>query len=914
MRNFLMAFVFFGLIYSPLKAQLMRISGTLQDTSSKASLQYGVAMAIRLQDSMLVQFSRSNKEGRFELSKLPIDTYQVIISHPNFGEKEFLVVGNSENVEFDFGKIAMPPKTVSMKEVTVYAYKDPIYFKGDTLVYTADSFKVRPNATVEDLLKKLPGIRVDAAGKITAQGKEVDQVLVDGDEFFGSDPTVATRNLGADGLQTVEIYEKKNENATGEGDKETLKVMNLKLKDEAKKGYFGKIAGASDAQKYHEGEALFNSFNKKRKISLFGIGTNTPKRGFDGNDVFQYGLSNEFNQFEDEDGGMFSYYNGGNTGNIPQTIKGGAYFADKIGKKVKLNSDYTYSNVELLTKNETRTQYFLEDTSYTTSRTSSSIQRDQSHNAKFDIEFPIDSLTEIKISPGVKYSFSNKRSQDDNIFITEDELESRNTEVQSTNDGNNLSLKNHTRIRRNFKKKDRRLVFNHNYNYDLNKSLNFLYSENNYLIDSLTPSDTLRQKKQNETLNQSHNFSISYTEPFTAKFKAEINYDYYYNEGNGDKRTFDFYNGEYSLENAYFSNRFMNIKNTHRAGLRLIYEVKKYKLSAGVRYRNVEIINNNQVTKLKTRQINGFALPFANFRYRFSENKSFEISYNSNASAPELNQLQPLPDNSNPNAIYIGNPTLKPSFSNDINLNFYSFKPLSGRNIFLGANFNHVINDFSNDVVYDNLGRTITKPINVNGNYNGNAYLNGTFPINALKLKVSPSLDAGINNQVNKVNGLLQFTREYSAGAGLDLSLDLDKFYFSAGGNFNYNDPESSISSQSNQPYYSQSYFADLSWELPKKFMFNTDARYVINSRRTSGYNIDFIIWNASISRKFFKKDNLEIAVEANDILNQNVNTSRNVMSNRIVDSKTNVIQRYILFKAVWRFKDKNSKKGEDEE
>jgi hypothetical protein len=234
--------------------------------------------------------------------------------------------------------------------------------------------------------------------------------------------------------------------------------------------------------------------------------------------------------------------------------------------------------------------------------------------------------------------------------------------------------------------------------------------------------------------------------------------------------------------------------------------------------------------------------------------------------------------------------------------------------MFFGGNLSHVINDFSDDVRYDSFGRTITQPVNVNGNYNAYAYFNSTFPIQILKTKLSPNIDGGVNNRINLVNGIQQYTREYSAGAGLDFSIELDKFYFSGGGNFSYNDPESSISEQSNQPYHSQNYFVDIYFEFPKKFIFSTDARYIINSRRANGYNLNYVIWNASVSKKFFKNDNLELSIEANDLLNQNINTSRTVTSNSIIDSKANVIQRYILFRAIWRFKDKKTKRDELEE
>src|ERR1041385_5650985 len=164
-------------------SQFITIQGTVKDTSAEKPLQYSVAMAVKLSDSMLTRFTHTNPGGFFKMDSIPADTYQVIVSHPGFGDQTVIVLGSKDNNFFDLKNIVLPPKSVTLNEVTIFGYADAVYYKGDTLVYTADSFKVKKNAVVEDLLKKLPGIKVDAKGKIFSQGKAIDQVLVDGDEF-----------------------------------------------------------------------------------------------------------------------------------------------------------------------------------------------------------------------------------------------------------------------------------------------------------------------------------------------------------------------------------------------------------------------------------------------------------------------------------------------------------------------------------------------------------------------------------------------------------------------------------------------------------------------------------------------------------------------------------------------------------
>ena len=232
-------FSFFGF------SQKMNISGVVFDTTGKKTLANVSVLTVRIKDSLLLTFTRTKPDGSFSLTNFPIDTFSLIIEHPEYEAKTYYIIGHKGNLEINIPRIQLNSVTKNLAEVVVFANKNPIFYRGDTLVYVADSFKVGENAVVEDLLKKLPGIKVNEDGTLTSQGKDISQVLVDGDEFFGSDPTIATRNLGAKSISSVQVYEKKNENSKV-GEDEKIQVLDLKLKDGAKKGYFGKISGASD--------------------------------------------------------------------------------------------------------------------------------------------------------------------------------------------------------------------------------------------------------------------------------------------------------------------------------------------------------------------------------------------------------------------------------------------------------------------------------------------------------------------------------------------------------------------------------------------------------------------------------------------------------------------------------------------
>lgn len=908
MRSYLALLLFLFTFQS--FSQKMSISGNVQDTISKIPVKNAVAMAIRLKDSVLVAHTRTNEKGFFTLNNLSIDTVQVIISDSRFGDQFFYIFGSAANYEFDFGRIILPPKSQQLNEVIIYAFKDPVYYKGDTLIYTADSFKVKPNATVEDLLRKLPGIKVDAAGKITSQGKEVSQVLVDGDEFFGSDPTVATKNLAATGVESVQVYEKKNENA-GEGEEETTRVMNLKLKEEAKKGYFGKVSGASDFQNFYEGELLANKFKNVQKISVFALGSNTPRSSFGWGDMYKYGLGND-NMQTNEDGDMFWYQNKDQNKGIPQTIKSGFYYTDKIGKKTRLNLNYTYNNNQLNALGSTRSQYFLSDTSYVTDNNNENIQRTQGHSVNLKITQTLDSLTELEIEPKFKLNSSKTDNYQQTRFLTSDDTLSHQTNISNTNDAEGYDINTNVKLKRNFKNRDRAFRINYNLALTDNKSEGLLKSYNTF-YNSPIPNDSIDQKKTSSGTSQTHNSNVVYTEPLTKKIKLEFEYNFNYAISRQSKKALDYNNGEYTSYDSSLTNDFENVKMINRFGLKFMHETKKQSFNFGARFRNVDIANTNLISSQVVKQSVNNVLPFLGYGYRFNQSTRFNFKYNTSSAQPSINQLQPIPDNSNPNQVKLGNPNLVPTFSHNFNASFNLYKPVSGKYFWMNANFSTVDNAFANSISYDSLGRTISQTVNVYGNYNGNAYIGAGIPMFSRIMNIAPSVNFNYNSYSGFINSQKNITKTLNTNLGLDFEVDLDTLAFSIGYKYDYNAPSSTLSNKSNKPYSEQSVDIGLRLKLPFKILLETEAEYIINSQRAEGYNLNFIVWNAEISKSFLKNENLILTVSGNDILNQNISNTRTIQDNVITDDKTSIISRYFLLKLTYKFNSTKTKDNEDD-
>jgi len=887
----------------------MRITGNVQDTVLKAPLQYATVMVLRLKDSLLINFTRTDAKGHFEFKNLNMDTVVVLISNPRFNDQTIYVLGSTTNNNFDFGNVVMPIKSQQLNEVVIYAYKDPVYYKGDTLIYTADSFKVKPNATVEDLLKKLPGIKVDAQGKITSQGKEVTQVLVDGDEFFGSDPTVATKNLAANGVESVQVYEKKNENST-DGTDETTQVMNLQLKEEAKKGYFGKVSGASDFQNFYEGELLANKFKGPQKISVFALASNTPRSQFGWGDQYKYGLDNETNRQTDDDGNTFWYDDGNQNKGVPQTLKSGIYYNDKLGKKTKLGLNYTYNNNQLKANGATKSQYFLSDTSYTTYTESENNQKSDGHSINLRLTQTLDSLTELVIEPKVKLNSSQQDNSQVTQFLTSKDTITHITNIENGNKASGYSINTNVLLTRKFKNRDRLFTVNYSLNADDNQSKGILKSTNKFYNTNDSVFE-INQQKINAWTSQTHNAVARFTNPFTKKIKMEFEYTYNYNLGKQNKKTEDYANGEYSAHNDSLSNIFENTRITNRLGFKFIYETKKQSFNTGARFRNVDIINSNLIAQTQIKQSVNNVLPFLGYTYRLSQTNRFNFKYSTSSEQPTINQLQPVPDNSNPNQVRLGNPDLLPSYSHNINISYNAYKPLSGRYVWININGYTTDKAFANDIAYDSKGRTLSKTVNVDGNYSGRLYLGAGLPFFSKKLEINPSANGGYDVYSSFINGKKNTTSTSSINTGLTIDVDLDTLNFIVSYNYDYNSPVSTISTASNKPYTEQQYNAELSLKLPYKFLIETDAMYKINSNRAEGYNINYVLWNASISKSFLKNENLIVTFSGNDLLNQNINTNRTISDNVITDNKTNVISRYFLLKLTYKF---NSTKTKDKD
>lgn len=900
-----------GLLSGALHGQKMKISGVINDTLNNKPLYNASAVIIRIKDSVMIDFQRTDLQGRFEFTNLEIDTVELLITHHKFLDQSFYMFGSEENFEFHVPNIIPLEKTKEIREVVIFASKEPIYYRGDTLVYVADSFNVKANAVVEDLLKKLPGVEVDKDGKIKSQGKNVEKVLVDGDEFFGSDPLIATRNLGARAVETVEVYERESEN-TSDGSTETVQVMNLKLKEDAKQGYFGRVAAGSDFQKFYEGEALGSIFKKDLKISVFGQGSNTPNSGFSWSDINQYGLDNERQTIIDEDGNWTSVGNAPREG-LPQSFKGGFYYTDKIGQKLKLSANYTYNDNQIIANTNQTSQFFLTDSTYSTDDAGRNTNRLQQHVANIGVEIKFDSLTTLEIKPRLQMNTSRQ----DNLSTTEFFDSNRNifskTDILNENQSEELSFSNVAKFTRLFKKRFRKLEMTYQFDYK-NNSLDGLLESSNRLTTTDSIIQSFNQRKTGDLTGTGHLARVSYHEPLSQKWRIELEYQFNQYATNQSRSSFNQVGAEYTELDSLFSNSFENKQYVNFAGLFVRYENTKHLVRFGARARNTTLENVNLFTNENINQNVNNLLPGFRYTFKMKQNSRINFNYNTDAQLPSVNQLQPLQDNTNPNRIVVGNPDLLPTYSHAMRLNYHLFKPLTGFYIWSGASFNYINNAFSNSIVFDQFGRTINQTINVDNNYFGNLNTGVGIPIYKQIIKSNVSVNAGTSSINNKINGLDNKTINQSLGGGLEFVYDQDSIFFKIGGRVDYNNPNSTLNMGANQPYFSYNYTANFEIDLFWNMSIGMDGRYIIQSQRAEGFNLNYFLWDAHISKRFLKDESLVLRLSGNDLLNQNITASRNIQTNIIVDNRTQIISRYFMVKLTYNFKNKIKSVDNDEE
>lgn len=866
------------------------VKGKLVDSLTKQSLKDATVTVMDAKDSTLEVFGLAKTDGLFELKNLAFKPLILQISFQSYEPYSKAIHPTKENPDINVSTIFLQAKSHDLGNVTVT--QSPIIIKKDTIEFNASSFKTKPNAVAEDLLKKMPGIEVDKDGGIKAQGETVQRVLVDGKRFFGDDPKLATKNLPPDVIDKIQVYDGLSDQSafTGFDDGNRVKTINITTRKDKRRGYFGKVslgAGSTGDESVYDNSVNLSKYDGDRQITLIGQGNNVNKQIFTGQNQFGGG------------GG------GGNRGGastagsgIINTWAAGLNYRDNWGKKTQAYGSYFFNDQHTYTDQKSYTETLVSgnpDSSNLSNNISSAIKHNQNNRVNFNIETQFDSSNSMILRPNISF----QHTENDNITQSAStkgklNLNSSTAHSKSVNDGYTGTMD--ATFRHRFQKKGRTISFgvvfggSTNDGSGTNNSINQYYTQNRI--------DTINQINNSNTDGKNINTSISYTEPVGKGQLIELNYRYAYSDNTNGKHTYGFnkLTNQYDIIVPNLSNTFENIYSSNRATLSYRIQNKLMNLSIGSGIQVGDLSSNN-LTKdsaIKQHYVNFY--PTATFRYDFTKAKNLRINYSGTTSQPSATQLQPVADNTNPLNIVLGNPALKQQFTHNIRMMYSSFDVFTQRVFFATINANAIQNDIQNSVVIQPNGAQITQPVNLDGTYSASGYFNFGFPLKKPKSNLSFTGNLAYNQSQNLINLKSNYTKNTTAGGSVKWTTNLkDNFDMNFSSNSSFNFARYTLQPQQNADYFTQTFTTEATYYTKSGWVLASDFDYIINTGNSAGYNTNIPLWNASLSKQLFKKKEGEIKFYMFDLLNQNVSIRRTVSGNTIQDVQTQVLKRYFM-------------------
>jgi hypothetical protein len=818
-------------------------------------------------------------------------------------------------------------------------------------------FKVEKNAVVEDMLKKLPGVEIDGSGKITAQGTNVTSVYVDGKQFFGNDPLLATQNLPADMIAKVQVIDKKSDQAefSGVDDGEVNKIINIITRQGYKHGTFGKAnVGYGSDDRYDDG-LMFNNFSGDRQFSVIGMANNTNNLKFtlDASNVLnnKQGSTLSTARFNRVGGGGGGTGGGGGRGpggaagalgsgggfssmtsagrglsqsGISVTDAAGLNFSDKLSPKISFTGSYFYNSNDKTLNQLTLTQTLRADSSIYKHDTSTNITNTVNHRVNMEFNYKIDTLNSILFRPTASYVLTNSENATNSITNGPTGIKLNESNSTTSNSGTNLNS-------------GATLLFRHKFltprrTFSLNLTGNLTSgntdSYNKSIISIFGTPTGLPQTTTNDLLfnnvSKTSGFTAraSYTEPLTKYQTLELNYYYSLSNSNTQRSAYDFneLTQQYDRADTTYSNKFDNTFINQRLGVAIQSKKDKLTYTFGVGIETSQILSKTHVLDTlfdRTHKSVNFS-PTASMNYAFTTRSRLSLQYRGTTNQPTIDQLQPIVSDPNSLTIRKGNPDLKSSFTNDLSFGYNDVDTKTFANYFVNLQYSGVLNGISTSYINGPNGEQIIIPVNVNGAYDASINLGMGRPIAKNKFSVNTSGSLRWSNDISLVKNsatainantvadnsasLINTTRTLTAGYNLSGSINGKVVMFTASGRINYNRAWQSVQTTTSNIYTSYNFLGDLKIITPIGLTIATDYQYNINTGYGTGYNKNYALWNASIAQDFLKNKRAQLKFQVYDILKQNQSIRRSISGSNITDTQSTIIPQYFMFTLTYNF------------
>lgn len=915
MRHFFLFLIAFCSVTATSFAQEFTIKGIVIDQDTKEPLEGATVYAETIKDSTLVSYTITNVDGRFELEgKTALKELNLFFSFNGYAPKKQLFPVKKLT---ELPTVLLAEQVEELKGVQVMGERVPITIKKDTLEFNAQSFKTRPDATVEDVLKKLPGVEVDSDGKITVDGKEVNQVLVNGQVFFSNDPKVATKSLPKEIISKIQITNtktKKQEASGDEGDGEN-KTINLTIREDKNKGYLGRLAAGYGTDERYQLSGLLNYFDNKERVSVLASSNNINSSGFSFDEIFDMlGNSGGGRSFNSNGGFSVGGVNFGFGQGITTSSTLGASYANQKKNVYEASGNYFYANSDSFNDQKTSRENILPDNSrFFTNNESNFTGGTESHRAGAELEFDLSPTLEISIEPSVSFNKTNSRNSSNTISTDEDENVINQNETLSFDDGTQRNFSNELAI---FKKLD-----------TIGGYLEFSFRNNNQRTDSdgslasqrLTfganpTSQVLDQQTAIENKSDTYEFDASYRIALKNKFLLDLGYNYNSNSRKNQREVFDLdaATNQYTLFNTQLSSdfEFKNNQQTPSIGIRRNSDKFRFGVTASFAQANLtndDFLQNSSFDKTYEQFLFNV---FSN--YTIGRNQRLSLRYNSDLNVPSVTQLQPIPNVNNPLNVVTGNPNLSPSIAHRLNVNFsnYNWRERSGFYVYAGVTFNQ--DQVSSVTLTDADFIRTTTFTNVDGNSNGYAGMGYSKQIKkdsvyTLKLNFRPNFN--FNNEVGFTNGveLKTFRTDFSPRISTTYNYK-ELFEIEPEYGITFSNTKYSLDALEDISFLSHNVSLKTTTYWPENIIWGNDINYNYNGNVGPGFRKDALFWNMSIGVQAFKKSTT-FKVLAYDLLNQNFNTRRSAGQDFIQDFQGTVLQQYFMFSATFKFDQFGGKK-----
>jgi hypothetical protein len=891
-------FIVFMLVATCLQAQRVqygRLKGTVIDSTEHTPLEAATISVFLSSDSSLVSYALTGKKGEFTVSDVPRATncwMMVSFNGYNSAIKSFLIPGDKQ--ELDLRTIRIDKSFRELGQVTVIAQRPPVVIRQDTIEFNVGSFVTRPNGMIADVLRQMPGVEIESDGTVTINGKKVSKVTLDGKEFFGGDPKIALNNLPKDIIDKIQVTDNRTResrfNKTKTGNEDL--AINLTIRKDKSKGWFGMAAAGYGSDKRYEGFANINYFNGSRQLNFIANANNTNRSSYSGEN-FSIGNSS-------------STLGGGGSGNM-RMKSGGINFSENPSTKWRMNGSYYYSKGDEENISSVRRQNILPDTTFFYNASNKTKNDYDNHRLGINTGFNPDSLTELYINASFDAGKMDGLSTND--------ADSKGGSGALINTSSNAFATHSKALRtsmevfagRRFKKRGRSIALSMNYNYSDQPTREENNGENLFFkADTLDSREAINQRSRGSNAGNGLGMNFTYSEPILENFSLQLSHSYQKNNSESEKLTHRFNpaTGEYDIRDSLFSNSFQNIMESHTPNISLNFQRNRlhWTLGAGFQFLLQENINLEEDAALKQDYIN--FTPTASLGYNFSKTFNIEMYYSGRSQQPAIQQLQPIPDNRNPLYLFEGNPDLQPSFYHSFQLNV---RQTNGTSFWHGSvNVNTIMRQIIEETFFDDIGRQISRPININGNYSlsWNLQYSKSWKRRGYSLRINLGNNGSLNKSTTFTNKVKNKADVYTIAPAFGFSFTWKQiFSIQPSFQFRYNFAKYSLSSVQDVDYNRKRISVTMFWNYPQRIIIENNLQYNYNSQTAPGFRKGVAMWSAAVNWQLFKKQQGTIRLAVYDILKQNLGIYRNISQTFIEDRQTQVLQQYFLLSFIYNLR-----------